>query len=737
MHSVSNLPDGLSSSFIGDNNLSSRLRYVEGAGGGSSASLQLRGILSEDEISFNKEIFHKVTEPRKAELEILNQAIDSLLEKAISEATALTREIQQQLFPIATAKDLQDLESLTATLTLPDQLSPKLTAFHNALIQALRRSAQHQVVLGALSNSGSLGTETLSYLLEHVIKDISGNNNGFEELISLHNSGSAINTGEDGLSAYVNPPTTDEYIFVSSTEQQPIYVDEVLLPLINDDSSWVTPSIALSVDKVYPVSLPSSSIKWKSRQFATKTISADVLDPSELFGGVRAVLSFLDRLSLIINALSLQREEIAFMNHHGEHSNGIKFSTLSLETLIRLADFAQIRKEGLVGTDSSSALSIMKWAFKASDSPPIKALDLVVERVAQITGWDSPVLNEVLPFVCGVTETDKIISSLRDDRVVVQLFKLMKTVKQIGIEAQSIKDLFSWAQPTETGYLFGPDQDWTICTSISQFARSRTNDTDWSKMIESINNQLRTHRRDSLIGFLIQQDMLKDWDTIDADSLFEFFLIDVQMSTSLSTSRIKQAISSVQLFIQRALLGLELDFEGSPFDIDRQTWEWMSKFRVWEAQRKIYLYPETYMKASLLDVKSAQYGTFESELTQSNVTLDTARSAFTKYLYRLNEIGDLKHVSCFREGTEDVYTLHIFSRTRHSPYRTTTAPTLYRTSVTHVCFSSYRICEGWIILAQSGKFSQQAPSELDQRTTILTSASSSQAAPRKTLMQME
>ena len=92
---------------------------------------------------------------------------------------------------------------------------------------------------------------------------------------------------------------------------------------------------------------------------------------------------------------------------------------------------------------------------------------------------------------------------------------------------------------------------------------------------------------------------------VDADSLFEFFLIDVQMDACMQTSRIKQAISTVQLFVQRCLLGLEDRMHvgiqiGVPADaLSRSRWEWMQKYRVWEANRKVFLYPENWIKSEL------------------------------------------------------------------------------------------------------------------------------------------
>ena len=53
-------------------------------------------------------------------------------------------------------------------------------------------------------------------------------------------------------------------------------------------------------------------------------------------------------------------------------------------------------------------------------------------------------------------------------------------------------------------------------------------------------------------------------------------------SACMLTSRIKQAISSVQLYVQRCLLNLEQP-TVTPDAIDVKQWEWRKLYRVWEA----------------------------------------------------------------------------------------------------------------------------------------------------------
>src|SRR5439155_21326578 len=74
-------------------------------------------------------------------------------------------------------------------------------------------------------------------------------------------------------------------------------------------------------------------------------------------------------------------------------------------------------------------------------------------------------------------------------------------------------------------------------------------------------------------------------DKADADDLYAHFLIDVQTSPCQQTSRIAQAIGSVQRFAQRCLMGLEAGVQTS--DPKWQQWKnWMKSFRVWEANPK-------------------------------------------------------------------------------------------------------------------------------------------------------
>src|SRR5579875_1011005 len=78
-----------------------------------------------------------------------------------------------------------------------------------------------------------------------------------------------------------------------------------------------------------------------------------------------------------------------------------------------------------------------------------------------------------------------------------------------------------------------------------------------------------------------------------ATDLAAYLLVDVEMSDCDTTSRIAQAIASVQLYMQRVRMGVEAGADTR--DIPDAWWSWLATYRMWEANRRIFLYPENYL----------------------------------------------------------------------------------------------------------------------------------------------
>src|SRR5262249_49605230 len=133
--------------------------------------------------------------------------------------------------------------------------------------------------------------------------------------------------------------------------------------------------------------------------------------------------------------------------------------------------------------------------------------------------------------------------------------------------------------------------------------------------------------------------------------------------------RILHAISATQLFIQRCTLNLEPDV--SPTAIAQERLPWMSQFRIWQANRKVFLFPENWIEPELRDDKSEIFKDLEGQLLQDE--LDSARAAeiVKDYLKQLEDISHLAIVGLYVEDpaydNNRQTRVHMVGRTRNRP----------------------------------------------------------------------
>jgi Tc toxin complex TcA C-terminal TcB-binding domain/Neuraminidase-like domain len=176
----------------------------------------------------------------------------------------------------------------------------------------------------------------------------------------------------------------------------------------------------------------------------------------------------------------------------------------------------------------------------------------------------------------------------------------------------------------------------------------------------------------------------------NSNAIYAHYLLDTEMEPCMKTSRIVQAISSVQLLIHRGLMGLEPQMCMD--EDDKKEWEWRKNYRVWEANRKVFLYPENWIEPSLRLDKTPFFKEVEDILAQDEINTANAEKAFSNYLGNLNNVARLdirgtyvqelessSHIEAlnlreeqFKEttvwGAEAKNIIHVFGRTWNAPY---------------------------------------------------------------------
>ncbi len=237
------------------------------------------------------------------------------------------------------------------------------------------------------------------------------------------------------------------------------------------------------------------------------------------------------------------------------------------------------------------------------------------------------------------------------------IFEAELLMLQLGATAQAAA---SWTAPK----LASADS-----ASLKQTLRGQFDEATFLTLNKPIEDGLRQRKRDSLVAWLLAQPMPADNPTgkwTDPDDLFAYYLIDVEMCSCQPSSRIVQASASVQLFVQRAFMGLEPKVQVSvDADSGWNDWSWMNEYRVWEANRMVFAYPENYCEPDLRKDKSDLFSALENELQQNQVTKDTVETAFEHYLDGLDNVSKLEVSGMFYQ--EFNQTLHVFANTSANP----------------------------------------------------------------------
>jgi hypothetical protein len=165
------------------------------------------------------------------------------------------------------------------------------------------------------------------------------------------------------------------------------------------------------------------------------------------------------------------------------------------------------------------------------------------------------------------------------------------------------------------------------------------------------------------------------WDLLDGRigyqntaAIYARYLIDVEMGPEVMTTRIVQANSSIQLLMQRALLNMEKRVVLND-KIIRQ-WQWMKNYRLWEANRKIFLYPENWLEPEFRDDKTPLFKDIESTLLQKELDDKNAEDAVKLYTTGLANIANLEIIGAYEEGSGSTSAiLHVIGRTYFYPHQ--------------------------------------------------------------------
>jgi peptidoglycan hydrolase-like protein with peptidoglycan-binding domain len=386
------------------------------------------------------------------------------------------------------------------------------------------------------------------------------------------------------------------------------------------------------------------------------------------FGPYFGRYAALAKAALVVAGFGLTTDELAWLRAHGTAEGWLDPTALPAAATPhaqgrflrwrRLADAVALRT-GLPsdGTPVTGLMDLARGGASKADY-----LTALRER----TRWPAESLrvlagdpaNPADPGLLGLAYPE----AYQSERALHRLTAGFTLLRRLGIAA----DVSGWLSATVTTPPAGPITQ-PVADALRQSVKAKYPASRWAAVAKPPRDRLREQQRDALLGHLLAHPPAGVARWSDPSDVYAHYLIDVETSACQGTSRIVQANATVQLFVQRCLLNLEPAVTAdADVDADWRQWQWISRYRVWEANRRVFLHPENWIDPALRREKSPFFTELENELLQGEVTRDTAEAAYRGYLEKLAAVSRLEVVGTYHQASNPPV-LHVFGRKQGQP----------------------------------------------------------------------
>jgi len=190
---------------------------------------------------------------------------------------------------------------------------------------------------------------------------------------------------------------------------------------------------------------------------------------------------------------------------------------------------------------------------------------------------------------------------------------------------------------------------------------------------------LNERQRDALLSYYLGQyvpasgndDLVNLVQT--PEDVYEYLLIDPLVSNAVPTSRVAQAMSSIQQYINGITMNMEPGYQTQFLDQDNiNNWkDGLSQYDIWAGEVELDTYPENYIDPTLRQSQTAYFKDLITDLNQNTINSDTAQQAVMNYLNKFEQVANLTIVSGYVDSTEQT------SGTYYFLGKSTTSPVQY------------------------------------------------------------
>ncbi|HEX5151233.1 MAG TPA: neuraminidase-like domain-containing protein [Parafilimonas sp.] len=364
--------------------------------------------------------------------------------------------------------------------------------------------------------------------------------------------------------------------------------------------------------------------------------------------------------SLLINKLKLNVTEVSFFLDHAIDFSGIDFNHFNAAQWQQLVGYARVRT-----INRSGQLSILDL-FRTAGMPGV-TLPYTISYISLMMGW----LEE---DVAGVISANKLqVSNFKNEKALLLVSEMMQLALKTGLKATQ---LLSWANSSMDFNSLSATAGEIKHALLQQYALSERKDA-----ADKIDAAIWENERNALVSYLLTLKNIRSAGVRNIEELCGYFLIDLPMSSNMPTTRIRQAVSTVQSFVKRCLMGLEsakdkntLKEVGVLPEYIGDNWEAMSFFRTWQVTMEFLINPYPYLSYKYLIDKSEAAKKLEENILKNDITSSNLEEFYRVYLQDNVKIANMEIVCCYVDDRLNSDSdaakkfIHVIGRTRSAPH---------------------------------------------------------------------
>ncbi len=353
---------------------------------------------------------------------------------------------------------------------------------------------------------------------------------------------------------------------------------------------------------------------------------------------------------------ALTATELTYFQAHAADFSGVNFNTFTLAQWQVFNQYYLLRKFNVSGSYTFVDL----FAAAAGGG----AIPAIVNLLVHLTRWRTDDINGI------ITGNGYTVADFRSPVAVFAMTKMMRVSAMTNLRTTQ---LIGWAQSATDFVTLSTVAASIKNTVLQPFSPSAQSDRDGTVSAPVLQRQ-----RTALGLYILNLPEMKQGGVITFEDLSNHFYIDILMQAVMPTSRIRQAISTVQTFVTRVLMGLETEVDAVtkaqvgvvPNAITPEAWAPLSIFRVWQVTMEFLANPYPYLSYQYLIEKSVPALNLEQTLQKSDITPRAVENAYLEYLQDLCEVANLEIVSMYIEDNDTGTTpvIHVIGKSRSVPH---------------------------------------------------------------------